>query len=463
MPNQPMPNQRGIIAIAATVIVDTAWLYPVLGVFGTIFKQGGSFLPLPLVLALIALGVLVSRVAPFVVENDTGRASFQALLGLGVIYGAMSMVPVVDGAESGIDLLWGPHLIGGGFSGKAATGLIVGAIVAGFLWRRGVHIAVETHPQFRLVHTFRTGIVALAGAILFEQAVDVDVAATIMLVPFFTVSLVGLMFARLPLGAAWTRIAGLAAMVVVGGGLVIGLIGALFGGRGLEFLVSGLSQFLTGLIWLVTPVLEVIFTFFAWLIGEVEPPRRGRNSPPPFDMKHFEHFEPDSVPAYIEQTVHALKYPALLLAIYLLYRSLHWAYQAHTRRALAAVAVDRESIRGEANPTIDLLNLALGLLPDWLLPEPSQTGPRYPKDRPGISEVYALYFDLLVAAGKRGYDFVSSATPRERQHDLEHAVPGAPVARITDCFNAACYGNIATAPETLKQLRREFETATNIE
>jgi hypothetical protein len=39
----------------------------------------------------------------------------------------------------------------------------------------------------------------------------------------------------------------------------------------------------------------------------------------------------------------------------------------------------------------------------------------------------------------------------------------APVARVTDCFNAECYGNIPAWPETIKQLCYDFETATNVE
>jgi hypothetical protein len=51
----------------------------------------------------------------------------------------------------------------------------------------------------------------------------------------------------------------------------------------------------------------------------------------------------------------------------------------------------------------------------------------------------------------------ASATPRERRADLESAIPGAPVARITDCFNAACYGNLRTDQATVDGLRHDLE------
>ena len=171
-----------------------------LGVIGLIFRQGESLLPLPLVFVMIFLGVVTARMASGVSEHSKGRASFQALLSLGAIYIAMSM------AQSGFDILWGLRLLGGDFSGKAATGLIAGTLVAGFLWRRGGQIAVEFQPKIRLLRTFRAGIVALSGSILFEKAFDLDVAATEMLLPFFAVSLAGMVFARLPPGGSWTRI-----------------------------------------------------------------------------------------------------------------------------------------------------------------------------------------------------------------------------------------------------------------
>ena len=69
---------------------------------------------------------------------------------------------------------------------------------------------------------------------------------------------------------------------------------------------------------------------------------------------------------------------------------------------------------------------------------------------------------MLTAAHERGHDFVPSATPNERQPEVENAIPGAPVARITDCFNAACYGNVAIDQATVEQLRRELAGATAI-
>ena len=87
-----MIDRRGLIAIVATILADTAWLYPVLALFSVIFVQGVWPLPLALILAVIALGVIVGRAVPGIVEEPSNRASFQALLGLAAVYLAISAV-----------------------------------------------------------------------------------------------------------------------------------------------------------------------------------------------------------------------------------------------------------------------------------------------------------------------------------------------------------------------------------
>ncbi len=455
-----MPTKRDMLVIAATVIADTVWLYPVLGMAGFLLDQGGSPLPLLIVFLLIAVSVVVTRTIPRAAQQPAGPAVAQALLGLATIYVSMSVVA----AEGSIDLLWGPRFIGGGYPGKVLAGLIIGTAMAGLLWYRGVRIAVDTHPQARLLLTFRTGIVGLAVTILAELAFDADFAATIMIIPFFAVSLAGLAFARMAPTGAWPRTVALAVAAVIGGGFAIGLIGILFGGDGLRLLVAVWGRVLDGVSWVITvllvPVLEVIFSFIIWLIGDSVPRSRADRVVTPRENAWWENIETGSVSPFVEFIAELLKYPLLLAAIYLLYRLLLWAYRAHAARVLAVSVVDRESIRGEANAAADLINLALGLLPDWMLSGQASAGFRYPKDRPGISEVYALYFAMLSAAVKRGYEFIPSMTPRERRPDLEATVPGAPVARITDCFNAACYGNIAVDGQTVDQLRQELEAAS---
>ncbi|MDP6344782.1 MAG: hypothetical protein QF491_14690, partial [Alphaproteobacteria bacterium] len=230
-----MPERRDLIAMAATIAADSAWLYPALGLLGAVFGLDGPLLPPAMIVAILLLGVILGWVVAGVVEEAAERAPFQALSGLAVVYLAISTIA----AEGGIDLLWAPHLIGGVLSAQAMASLIAATTAAGFLWYRGIRIAVETHLQFRLLQTFRTGIVALAVLILVEQAFDVDFSATFMLVPFFAVSLAGLAFARLPSGGAWARTVGLAVAVVIGGGFVVGLIGAVVGGRGLGLLATG--------------------------------------------------------------------------------------------------------------------------------------------------------------------------------------------------------------------------------
>jgi len=458
-----MPERRDMIVIAATIVAETAWLYPVFGLLGLGLSLDGSPLPVALIMAVIVLGVVLRRIVSDAVIDPMRRAAYLAMAGLGVVYLAMA----VAAADGGMDLAWGPRLLAGGYSGNVALGLIIGTAATAFLWSRGVRTGVGSGHQYQLLQTFRTGIIALALSIMAEQGFGVEVSATLMLAPFFAVSLAGLAFARLPQGGVWTRVVGLAVAVVLGGGFVIGVIGAIVGGRGLGLLAAGWSYLVTAILWLLTlvlvPILEVVFAFFSWLIGDIPSQKPDFEGLQPGGLKWWQHIDTDGAPPFFDLIVQVLKYPVLLLILYGLFRLFVWAYQAHARRAWAAVAADRESIRGEADSTADLIKLALGLLPAWMLRQQPTAGPRIPDDIPGIRDVYALYFDMLTAAHAQGYDFEPSATPRERWPDVANAIPGAPVAGITRCFNAACYGKLPTDPETVARLRRELDGAVGVE
>ena len=454
-----MRSPRETLITLLTTVADTIWLYPVLGMCGFILEQGGSPLPLLLVFAMLTVAIVATRVIEGTVAKSGNEAVAQALVGMVAIYLAMSFIA----ADGLVDLLWGPRMVGGGFPGRTIAGLIIASTMAGVLWFRGVRIAIESRPQARLVNTFRAGIVGLAIAILAEQIFDADFHATVMILPFFAVSLAALAFARMATSAAWPRTIGLAVLAVIGGGLLVGLVGAVFGGGGLRLFVAGWNHFLAGLSWVLTvllaPVIELIFDFVLWLIGDNVPEHRADRVISPQERDWWKEMVPDGVDPMVELVINLLKYPALLIGIYLLYRLLIRGYRAYIAGIRAGTLAERESIRGEASAATDLADLALGLLPDWMFRSGTEAGLRAPKDRPGITEAFTLYFDLLKAARKRGYEIVPSMTPRERRPDLELTIPGAPVGPITECFNAACYGNIGADQVTVDQLRGELEIA----
>lgn len=450
---------RDMLVLFAIVVADTLWIFPVLGAIGYVTDQGGSPLPLPLVFAALSLAAIVGSAVSRFTRNAAEEDVAQALMGLFAVYFATALIA----RSGGIDLLWGPRLLSGGFSGPAIAGLIVGTAMAGVLWFRGIRIAGETRPQARLQNSFRAGIVGLGITILAEQAFGADFSATVMIIPFFAVCLGGLAFARMTGSGTWPRTIGLAVLSVIGGGLLIGLIGAMFGGSGVRLIAAAWNQLLALVSWVLTvllaPVIEVIFSFVLWLIGDSVPPNRAERVSTPQLQDWWQHIQPESLPSYLQTIIEFLRYPFLLLVIYLLYRFLLFAYRTYGARAALAVAAERESIRGNANVAVDLANLALGLLPDWMLAGGGARGRRYPKGQPGITEAYLLYFDLLETAVSRGYEPVTSMTPRERTPELEAALPGAPVGAITECFNAACYGGIAADPATLERLRDSLSAA----
>jgi hypothetical protein len=450
-----MTDRRDTIAITATLIADAAWLYPAFGVLGVIFAQEASPLALPLIAAVLFIGFTVGRIFVGLVPDPAKKASFQALVGIVVVYLAMSLAPAIQG----VDLLWGAHLFTA-FEGNTVVGLVAGTFAAAFLWYRGVQIGSESLPRARLLQTFRIGVLALALSFLAEQAFAVDCHATMMLVPFFVVSLTGLAFARLPHGAAWARTVVAAVLAVMAGGLIIGFLVALAGGRGLALLASAWRFLIDAVGWLLgtllVPLLEAIFGFIAWLLGDFE---QRKSEPLSLNLPEGIWWEQlDAAPAvpYVDLMVHLFKYPLVILLFYFVYRLLLKAYQGYFRSLPAVADADRERIESHRDAKADLISLALGLLPDWMFPRAGIEPPRYPLGIPGISEVYEIYFDMLTRAYREGYTFNPSETPRERLAGIAGFLPGVPAADITECFNRARYGNIAADPDTVSRLRRAF-------
>ena len=443
-----MPSRRDLLSILAMVLADAAWLFPISGLFGLALGLGRPLLPLALIPVLIVVAIAVVWTVAGTVRVQAQHGPYQAVVGLAAIYLGMAIVAA--------DLLWAPHMFMGEIPGKATAGLVIGTAAAGFLWFRGVGIAVESHPALRLLTTFRTGLVGLAVVILFEQWFDVEAQAAVMLVPFFVICLAGLAFTRLPSGGAWASMVGGAIAVVLGGGFVIGLIGAAIGGRGLDMVAAGWIYLTDFIAWLLNLILVPILSFLADLLPDFGGTTPHHIKPTAGNWDFLRKLQAGNQPPEMESLNRIIMYLVIAASVYGLYRLALVAYRAHSLRRGARAALERDSIRDGSNTSADLLKLALGLLPEWMLPGEAVPAPRIPQDQPGITEVYALYFDMLTGACDRGHEFQAAATPWERQSLLQQILPGAPVAGITQCFNAACYGHIPAAPGQLARLRDEL-------
>ncbi len=211
--------------------------------------------------------------------------------------------------------------------------------------------------------------------------------------------------------------------------------------------------------WLLTLLLVPILQFIADLLPEFRGGGPGKMKSLFGNWDFLRDLQAKTVPPEIDSLNRIIMYVVIAAAVYLIYRLLLAAYRAHDRRRSASPRVERDSIRDGSDTKADLLKLALNLLPAWMLPGEAVATPRIPLDQPGITEVYTLYFDMLTAACDRGHAFQAAATPRERQSSLQQRLPGVPVAGITRCFNAACYGNIAANLDLLSELRIGFEGA----
>ena len=68
-----MPERRDLIAMAATIAADSAWLYPALGLLGAVFGLDGPLLPPAMIVAILLLGVILGWVVAGVVEEAAER------------------------------------------------------------------------------------------------------------------------------------------------------------------------------------------------------------------------------------------------------------------------------------------------------------------------------------------------------------------------------------------------------
>jgi len=141
------------------------------------------------------------------------------------------------------------------------------------------------------------------------------------------------------------------------------------------------------------------------------------------------------------------------LISYLIKTHRHW----NVMHRVSPVEIAYEPIEHEGDGLADLARIIEAFVPDWLKRR-SASGWRYPKNLPGFSEIYELYFDMLDTASRLGVATVRSATPLERIEDLETILPEAPVRELTERFNVACFGKLPTDEAALESIRQSMQT-----
>ncbi len=471
-----MGEHRSKIIYACLAITESCWLFALIGIIGLIAGQGGSPLPWITVFLLLAAGMYTGWITMGMRGEPVNLAITLGLAGLACVYLAVA-AGRYEG-HGGFDMLWSVHLTGGDAPAGRWAGIIVALVGAILLWRRAAGQVADRYVEERLQRSFKIGMAVIAVAILVEQASGHNLAARAVLVPFFAVSLAGMSVARLPehgaraRGASWVRVITVSVLAVLGVGLLLGVVGGIYGSVGVRLLYRGWGFFVDGLLWIIRYPLELLvagmLAFWMWVRGLLNP--SGENI-------QLDPMVPGVGPAaYGKQTVvgegshlgetlvNILQYPLLIVLVIAIFLVLALTFRRVLQRKAKDSSEDREKIEGETDASADLAKLLKGLLPGWMRrhKEPALTW-RYPDGEPGIGEVFRLYFDYLYAAIKHGMRYDPALTPAERVSALRGALPGAPVESVTERFNAACYGREPSDTETVAALRSaldQIETRT---
>ncbi len=462
-----MAEGRSKLILISVAIAESVWLFALLSMIGLIGDLGGSPLPWLSLLGLLVLSMTTGHILGDTPGDEVSIAIKQSLFGMVVIYLLLGTGTFLG--DRTFDPLWIFRLLAGDLGTAAAVSAVFGLLVSIWFWRHGIRLGTDRYPEDRLARIFKIGVGVLAVATLVDQASSEDLNSAPLLVPFFAATLTGLAVGRLPESGVgrktgeWARIIAFSVFGIMGIGLLIGLLGGLYGNGGVRLLFAGWGLLVDGFLWVLrypvtwaTAILQWFFNLFA--SGERE--REGNFRP---GQSGEEIFGPDAERAVdagnatVDTILNILQYPMIALIILGTFFLLAMAFRKFGSRDVDEDDDERESIREELDTDGDMSRLLGGLLPSWWKRKKARDW-RHPED-PGIAEVFKLYFDSLKLGVKWGMEFQPQMTPAERLPLLQAALPGAPVQEVTDRFNAACYGGVPSDPQTVDDLRERMKAA----
>lgn len=458
---------RPKLILISVAVAESVWLFALFSMVGLIGDMGGSPLPWISLLVLLLISITTGYVLGATEGDEVSIAIRQSLFGLVVIYFVLATGTFLG--DRSFDLGWIFRLVAGDLGSTAAFSAIFGLFISIWLWRHGLRLGTDRYPEDRLARIFKIGIGVLAVATVIDQASDEDLNASVLLLPFFAATLTGLAIGRLPEGGVgkktgeWARIIGLSVFGIMGVGLLIGLLGGLYGNGGVRLLFAGWGLVVDGVLWVLRFPITWAAAVLQWFFGLFTGGPREEDERLNPGQSGEEIFGPqlersaDAGNATVDSILNILQYPVIALLIILAFFLLAMAFRRFGARGSSDDDDDRESIRDELDTSGDMSRLLGGLMPSWMRRKKGEDW-RYPED-PGLAEVFKLYFESLRLGVKWGMEFQPQMTPAERLPMLQAALPGAPVAEVTDRFNAACYGKIATDQRTIEDLRERVKAA----
>ena len=465
-----MPLRQDRVVLAAHVVAESAWVFALAGIVGTLAGFNSSPLSWYGVVGILGLSVLLSRITPREGEKAEVRYALMAVLGLMVVY--VSVALNVDPGE--IRPVWAiDWLINDAPGGYTSRGMF-GAILGVLLWWRGTRVSSNEFPADDLSFTFRVGMLVLVVALIYDLNTDESLSTFPMVFLFFGSSLIGLSAGHLleeSQRSAGERTWPKAIGATVAGITTFGLLVALVNRGVLSFLskpaTAALEALARGVLWgIIAPIAFVFDVVVGWLIsllgifrGEREQPQEEEINPEIQGFLETLQEEQAAASEGFATVLQIIEWALVAIVVVIVLLILGRAFRRVLRGRDRGTDGQRDSMVQEANPVGDVAKLALRLVPD-VLKRPQRKGYRVPDGPPGIVEAFRLYYDLLDTAEEQGITRRKYDTPTEFQGRLERTFPADVVRPSTESFNLAIYADVPADRSMIRRLRQGLRDAT---
>ena len=465
-----MPLRQDRVVLAAHVVAESAWVFALAGIVGTLAGFNSSPLSWYGVVGILGLSVLLSRITPREGEKAEVRYALMAVLGLMVVY--VSVALNVDPGEIrpawAID--WLINDAPGGYTSRGMFGAILGVL----LWWRGTRVSSNEFPADALSFTFRVGMLVLVVALIYDLNTDESLSTFPMVFLFFGSSLIGLSAGHLleeSQRSAGERTWPKAIGATVAGITTFGLLVALVNRGVLSFLskpaTAALEALARGVLWgIIAPIAFVFDVVVGWLIsllgifrGEREQPQEEEINPEIQGFLETLQEEQAAASEGFATVLQIIEWALVAIVVVIVLLILGRAFRRVLRGRDRGTDGQRDSMVQEANPVGDVAKLALRLVPD-VLKRPQRKGYRVPDGPPGIVEAFRLYYDLLDTAEEQGITRRKYDTPTEFQGRLERTFPADVVRPSTESFNLAIYADVPADRSMIRRLRQGLRDAT---
>ena len=465
-----MPLRQDRVVLAAHVVAESAWVFALAGIVGSLAGFDSSPQSWYGVVGILGLSVLLSRLTPRKGEKVEILYAVMAVLGLAVVYASVALNVEPGQIRPTWFIDWLINDAPGGYTSRGVFGAILGVL----LWWRGTRVASNEFPTDDLSFTFRVGMLALVAALIYDLNTDQSLSTFPMVFLFFGSSLIGLSTGHLLEESrhsaddrTWPKAIGATVAAITAFGLLVALIN-----RGvLTFLskpaTAALDALVRGIIWgIIAPIVFVFDVVVGWLLGllgnfqgeQEQPQEEEINSETQGFLETIQDEREEASEAF-ELVLQIIEWALVVIIVAVVALLLSRAFRRLRRGRVRETEGQRDSVARDANPVGDAAKLALRLVPD-VLKRPQRKGYRVPEGPPGIVEAFRLYYDMLDTAEEHGITRRKHDTPMEFQGRLEETFPADVVAPSTESFNLAIYAHVPADRSMIRRLRQGLKNAT---